>query len=302
MIQRLALLVLLLSTWGFSAVAQTSMYPDTLRKDRIRGVAIGVGSAYAGSMTGLYALWYKDYEQSKFQYFNDNNEWLQIDKIGHAQTAYTTGWYGYEALRWTGLSEKKSVLYGASMGWVFLATIEMMDAFSAKWGFSWGDMAANTAGTALFMGQQLAWGEQRILMKFSYHPTEFAQYRPDALGSTWSERLLKDYNGQTYWLSTRLGAFKGLEKIPSWLCVSVGYGATGMLGGPSNPSEVGGVPVPQFDRYRQYYLSLDVDLTQIKTRSRLLKTILVAANFIKIPAPTLSVDQKGVWRLYPVYF
>jgi hypothetical protein len=163
-------------------------------------------------------------------------------------------------------------------------------------------MVANTAGTALFMGQQLAWGEQRILMKFSYSPTDYAQYRPDALGSTHMERLLKDYNGQTYWLSTRVGAFGKNNNLPPWLCVSVGYGAEGMLGGPANPELVNGNPVPQFDRQRQYYLSLDVDLTQIKTRSRFLKTVLVAANFIKIPAPTLRMNEDGNLRGYWLYF
>ncbi|MEJ6491389.1 MAG: hypothetical protein QNL60_02870 [Flavobacteriales bacterium] len=59
-------------------------------------------------------------------------------------------------------------------------------------------MGANALGSGLFLGHHLLWKEQRIVLKFSSHPTEFAKYRPEVLGSSYPERLLKDYNGQTY--------------------------------------------------------------------------------------------------------
>ncbi|OJU23360.1 MAG: hypothetical protein BGN92_03335 [Sphingobacteriales bacterium 41-5] len=51
----------------------------------------------------------------------------------------------------------------------FLTVIEILDGFSNKWGFSWGDMAANVFGAGMFQGQQLLWNEQRIKFKFSFH-------------------------------------------------------------------------------------------------------------------------------------
>ena len=37
---------------------------------------------------GLQYLWYKKYPKSSFHFFDDNDEWLQMDKMGHATTAY----------------------------------------------------------------------------------------------------------------------------------------------------------------------------------------------------------------------
>jgi hypothetical protein len=45
---------------------------------------------------------------------------------------------------------------------------------------------------------------KRITPKFSFHTTQYAQYRPNVLGSSLAEQILKDYNGQTYWLSVNL--------------------------------------------------------------------------------------------------
>ncbi|MEO7561961.1 MAG: hypothetical protein ABIT07_05160, partial [Ferruginibacter sp.] len=55
---------------------------------RIKIVAATNIVAYSAAMVGLYATWYKDYPQSKFHFFNDIKEWKQIDKIGHAYSAY----------------------------------------------------------------------------------------------------------------------------------------------------------------------------------------------------------------------
>jgi hypothetical protein len=51
---------------------------------------------------------------------------------------------------------------------------------------------------------------------------QYAQYRPNVLGSSLAEQILKDYNGQTYWLSVNLHSFYKGSKIPNgliWLLV-----------------------------------------------------------------------------------
>jgi hypothetical protein len=108
----------------------------------------------------------------------------------------------------------------------YLSIIEVLDGFSSKWGFSPGDMIANIAGTALFAAQQRGWNEQRIAMKFSYHGTIYPKYYPDELGKNWISRIIKDYNGQTYWLSLNLKSLMSSKsEFPGWLNASVGYGA-----------------------------------------------------------------------------
>ncbi len=260
-------------------------------------LVIGTEAAlYGGSLIGLNTLWYKDYPRSSFHFFNDNEEWLQMDKIGHLTTSYYVGRVGAKLFKWSGVERKKAIWYGGMLGSVYQSTIEILDGYSSEWGFSLGDFTANTAGSLLCVGQELAWDEQRIVLKYSFMQSEFAKYRPNILGDNLQENVLKDYNGQTYWLSVNPGSFMSKEtKFPKWLNIAVGYGANGMTGGDFNPPYIdkNGFQI-YHERYRQYYLSFDVDLTRIKTKSRLLNTVFYSIGFIKIPAPAVEFSKKGV--------
>ncbi len=299
-----ALLAILLI---FSVLSASSQ--DTLRDPAKvkRNVKIVVGTElalYAVSMTGLYFAWYADYPQSNFHFYNDNGEWMQMDKIGHGVTSYLVGSFGYEMLRDAGLDEKRSIWLGGTLGLAFLTTVEVFDGFSSEWGFSWGDMAANTLGAGLFIGQQFLWHEQRITLKYSFHTTEFADYRPDVLGSNFLQQTIKDYNGQTYWASFN---FKSLflnkeSKFPAWLNFAFGYGATGMTGGYENALEHNGKPIPYYDRQRQFYFSLDVDFTKIPTNNKVLKYTFKVLNIFKVPFPTLEYNTGNQWVWHWIYF
>lgn len=286
-----------------SLLAQAQQISDSLHKKRLRAVVASEVGLYTVSMSGLYVLWYKDYGSSGFRFFNDGNEWQGMDKIGHATTSYYIGMLGIEVLDWTGLEHRKSVWYGGMLGWTFLATVEVFDGFSDEWGFSWPDIGANTFGAGLVIGQELAWEEQRILMKFSYTPTDYPKYRPDLLGDAWNEQILKDYNGQTYWLSGNIKSFLNeSSRFPAWLNVAVGYGADGMLGGSSNPETYDGVALPSYKRSSQLYLSLDVDLRKIPTKKKWLRATLNAVGFLKFPAPTLEFRTDGRVIAHGIYW
>jgi len=271
--------------------------------NRIVPLAVSDGILYTTSMVGLDFLWYKNYPHSAFHFFNDNNEWMQMDKCGHILTAYTIARLTAALYRWSGVRDASSTTIGVALGMAYQTNIEIFDGFSSAWGFSLGDMTANTLGASLFLSQQAAWNDQRVTMKISFHPTSYAQYRPDELGDNFAESSLKDYNGQTYWLSFAIASFfpKG-TKIPGWLCLDFGYGADGMVGGSSNPIiyNSNGDEV-FFDRYRQVYCSLDIDLTKIPTNSGALKAVLGAVSFIKIPAPTLEFSR-GKFKFHILYF
>ncbi len=159
-------------------------YPDTLNKKRVLYVVGGQSLVYATSLTILYHAWYKDYPQSKFHLLNDNKEWLQMDKIGHATTAAYFGKMGYETYRWAGIDRKKAIWIGGSAGFIFLSIVEVMDGLSEQWGASSGDIIANAAGAGLFISQQLLWNDQRLTLKWSYSPSQYAQYNPDQLGTS----------------------------------------------------------------------------------------------------------------------
>lgn len=283
---------------------------DSINRDTtgIRGgrlaLVLGVqGTLYAASFAGLYVAWYRDYPQSSFHFYNDGGEWMQVDKCGHATAAYYISRIGYETYRWAGMKERASAWYGGLLGFAYMLNIEILDGFSAGWGFSPGDLIANTAGSLAFTLQQLGWHEQRFVFKYSFHQTKYAQYRTDLFGDSFTQNMLKDYNGHSYWLSGNIASFlpRG-SKFPRWLNVAVGYGAEGMTGGYGNPGAYNGQPIPEFPRYRKFFLSLDVDLTRIPVKSGILKGLFTVLNFIKIPAPALEYNTQGQFVFHPIYF
>jgi uncharacterized protein YfiM (DUF2279 family) len=260
----------------------------------------GLGAGMAGSLVLLDQAWYASYERSPLHAFNDGNEWLQMDKAGHVFSAYTLSSWGTALFERCDPPGRKALWLGSGIGLAFMTGIELLDGTSAAWGFSWWDMAANVTGTGLFVGQELAWGEQRIRVKLSARHTEYAAMRPELLGQGAIERYLKDYNGQTIWLSTNLHAFAPSSALPPWLNVAVGYSSVGMITAEPPPSAdaLGG----DLLRMRRYFLSPDIDLTRIKTRSKAMRTVLFVLNSIKIPAPTLEVTSTGKVVGHWLYF
>ena len=273
---------------------------DSLLIARRNTVVITEAIAISGALVGLNELWYKDYPRTKFHFINDNKEWLQMDKLGHVYSAYHIGNTGANLLQWSGATKQQQVLYGSTLGFVFLTAVETLDGYSQNWGASSGDILANASGTALYVSQEFLWKEQRIIPKFSFHTTQYASLRPDALGESLNEQILKDYNGQTYWLSANLHSFFPTSKIPKWVNVAVGYGAEGMISGNNRISDANNGFVDK--RHRQFYLSFDIDLTKINTKSHFLRTIFSIFNTLKIPAPSLELTSNGVVNFHCLYF
>ncbi|MGV8815738.1 MAG: DUF2279 domain-containing protein [Gelidibacter sp.] len=272
---------------------------DTLNTSRRTAVYISETAVGGLTLIALNQLWYADYERSNFHPINDNQEWLQMDKMGHMFSSYQLGRIGASTLNWSGASKKEQLLYGSTLGFTFLTAVEVLDGFSKEWGFSWGDMIANGAGTGLYIGQELLWEEQRITLKYSFHQTKYAKLSPDKLGDGLLEELLKDYNGQTYWLSFNIHSFLKNEQIPKWLNLAVGYGADGMEFDYNEPAVNF---VANKKRTRQFYLSLDVDLSRIETKSQVLRSIFDVLNVIKVPFPALEFNDKNDIKLHAIYF
>jgi hypothetical protein len=255
-----------------------------------------------GSLIYLNQAWYADYRSDDFHFFNDNQEWLQVDKVGHAFATYQTGRLMMEAFDWAGYSKKRKLFVGGAMGLYYMTLVECMDGFSEGWGFSWGDELANVMGSALAITQEALWGQQKIQLKFFYSNSGLAQYNAALLGENAYTRPLKDYNGQSYWLSVMPSTFfKGKTVFPKWLGISFGYGAYGMIGATQNPTlvDANGNPV-NYERYRRYYFSFDLDLKQIKVKSKFLGALFSAVNVIKFPCPTLEYSQ-GSFKVHTFY-
>ena len=287
-------LLFLLIVCPILTFGQQSDTTNSISKKRLRIVTIGGTVGYGAALTGLSHLWYSDSESQSFRFFNDNAEWKQVDKVGHFFSSFYFSYSTSKALRWCNVPAKKSDLIGSLVGFGVLLPIEVLDGFSKAYGASPGDLIANAAGSAFYFGQSQLWNEIRIYPKFSFHRTDYAELRSDLLGNDLTSEILKDYNGQTFWLSVDMDKF---IKFPNWLNLAVGYGAEGMIYARDHQNMEAGYPLAR----RQYYLSIDFDLTAIKTRSKVLKTLIFIANTIKIPAPALEFSEKGT-RLRAFYF
>ncbi|MFM2338973.1 MAG: hypothetical protein RL115_2166 [Bacteroidota bacterium] len=265
---------------------------------------------YGGVMTALAAAWYKDYTKTKLHSFNDSREWLQVDKIGHYYGTWIESRANNEAWKWAGMERKKRIWISGLTSLAFQSTIEYLDGRSAEWGWSWSDFGANLLGSSTFIAQELAWDEQRIKLKWSFHKKNYKDaslnQRSDALfGKTTPERFLKDYNGQTYWATVDVKSFFPTSKWPKWLGVSLGYGAEGMFGGEENIAKDanGNFTFDRRDiaRRRQWYLAPDIDLSKIKTKSKLVNFIFTIFSAFKFPTPSLEFS-KGKLRVNAIHF
>ena len=290
---------------------------DTLNKSRFWVSAGTSALLYTGAVISLNEIWYKQYERTGFHFYNDWGEWENMDKMGHLYTAYFESMWAYKLARWTGIEDRKAQMVGAVGGIVLQSTIEIMDGFSEKWGFSAPDFGFNVLGSATFFVQQRIWNEQRIIFKVSSTPQSYPDLNissqdgehfsslhrrtDDLFGRGFFERFIKDYNAQTVWASVNVHAFlhsRDKTTFPKWLNFAIGYGAENMFGGFDNTWVEDGIAFsvdPQTrQRYKQWYLGLDVDLTRIPSNKPMVRTLLGLLNVFKIPSPTLELSSKGI--------
>ena len=286
--------------------------------------SLGV-AGYSGITIGFNQAWYANYARSEFHFFNDWNGWRQMDKFGHAMTGYFESKWAGDLYRWAGMPRTQACWIGFGTGMLFQTTLEVLDGFSEEWGFSWGDMGFNVIGGGLYLGQELLWKEQRIRLKMSTHRPQYStapiqstnsnattsmnERASYLFGSSPTELLFKEYNGQTMWLSVNIASFIKTRKNnfpPSWINVAVGYGIENVFGAESNTWEDdngNSFSIPSsYERHSQFFLSLDIDFERIPTKHKWLKAVFSVLNIFKVPFPTLEVNTLGQVKFHPFYF
>ena len=305
------IIVFLLFSFPFSELNAQNRIDSLKKKNRIIWTSSALGVGYGTSTYLLNKAWYEDHPRSSFHFFNDWGEWNNVDKLGHAYVSQFQSNYAYHLYKWSGLKDKKAIIYGALTALLFQTTVEMLDGFSTDWGFSVFDFGANLLGTSLFVVQQSTWKKQNIILKVSGFPRAYdrkVQYKEgayisledradDLYGSSPASRLLKDYNAQTYWASFNVKELLNQPGWPPWLSLSLGYGSENLYGGFNNRWVSDGNEIvlkdDAFSRYHQFYLSPDLDLTKIKTNSPFIKTLLGIVNIFKFPLPTIEFTSQG---------
>lgn len=262
---------------------------DSVQTKHLYTPIIIQSAVYATGTYYLTQIWYADHPRVPFHFYNDNAGWLQVDKVAHVFVSYHVNDISFRIFRSYNYSKKHSLIYSGITTTVFQTTIEVLDGIYEGYGFSWGDMIANTAGIAVFTAQQALWNDQRIILKFSYSRDPIADIKPGFENNNQVTRIFTDYNGQTYWVSLNLKLFFKQSNVPKWLSFAFGYGANGMLKEFENPSHL-----PYHERYRQFYLSPDIDLVALfHTRKKGVKFLLRFFNTFKFPMPAVEINKFG---------
>ena len=270
-----------------------SINPKEKNKKLNQLILYEVGT-YSLGLVAMNELWYKNYPKSNFHFINDNSSWLQMDKMGHIATSYYSGVNGIKLYRWAGIDEKKAILIGGLRGTFYNSIIEILDGFSENWGASMGDFASNSFGSFIAISQELYWKEQRILIKYSYSRSDLSYQNSELFGDNFFQRTFKDYNGQTYWISMNINSILRVDnsQFPDWLNLALGHSAKGMTS-PNNTTNDG--------RYRQFFLSFDIDLMRIKSKNKIFNVLSNVFGYIKIPFPTVEYSNNQ-FTLHPIYF
>jgi hypothetical protein len=284
-------------------------YAQTLNKKRLTGVTVGGLGIYAGLMTGVGIAWYGKDKLTRFHWFEDATEWKQVDKGGHLFAPYFISNGSYHLLRWSGMKNTPAALTAGAFSFLSISAMEIPDGLHPKYGASWSDLVFNFTGAALSTAQFLTWKEQRILLKYSFHLVEYPRGelrdRAYALyGFSFGERILKDYNGVTMWLSINPYSFNHQIKA-HWLNIAVGYAAGNLYGGFENKwIDKNGIYHDRSDlkQYRRFFISIDADYTKFKAKTRGGKMILGILNIVKLPMPALEFNTLGQVVFHPMYF
>lgn len=311
LLRKISLILALM--WALSSNAQKwYQNADSLNIKRASLAISSQAVASVGSISALQVAWYSDYQSGRFHFFNDWNGWLQMDKFAHATAAYQISHQLFHINRWTGMKERNAVWLAGGLGFSFQLAVEVMDGFSAGWGFSNSDLLFNTIGTGLFIGQQFGWSEQRIKLKYSFWPSGLTKL-PDPegrrarnlYGTGIHEQWLKDYNAQTFWLSANIWSLVGKPNaFPKWINLALGYSTRGVLGAESNTWQFEDSPAiitSTRPRERQVLLSLDLETEHLKLPKALI-WIKPIFGVIKIPFPALEWNDQRGFLFRPIYF
>ena len=276
---------------------------DSSDKNRLKWSLALAGTAYTGTSYFLYDSWYKNYELTGFHFHDDLSQWRGMDKLGHIFSSYQQSSFTYDVAQWAGLDKREAIIWAASSSFLFQTTVEVFDGFSKTWGFSFSDYVANLMGIGLFSFQQSFLDNQPVRIKFSsslrsqnrvYSDGQLF-YRPDLIpdnyfGNSLAEKILKDYNSQKYWVSFNLKSFWPQSNIPDWLNFALGYSIENDFGSLAIDTDLTDTSYPE---QSHFYISLDTDLSKVRTKSPFINTLLDILNILKTPFSALSIATDG---------
>ena len=226
-----------------------------------------------------------------------------MDKIGHACTSYQLNKISHSLFKKNNI--KKPLLKSSVYTFGYMLGVELLDGYSTEWGFSIYDVIGNGLGTMLYTFQERKFKNQPFKIKFSSHKSTYASCRPSLLGENRLQQILKDYNGQTYWLTFNYNELWNKRiKLFDYIDFAFGYSIDGFTGGHNNP-EISSCNClisncNNLKRTSQFIFSVDLNTSKIKNKHPILGKFLLPFDIVKIPFPAFILNNSKNFKL--IYF
>lgn len=245
----------------------------------------GVATVFVAGNAALYTYfkraWWSGERADGFFFRPDwDEDFRDQDKLGHVYGGYHLARFGAAFLRSACMSKTKAIAWSAAYAAFFQLQIEVWDGLYEKYGFSYPDLLANTAGTALAVLHE-AYPKTRAIKPTISYARSAAMRNADNIPGELRPSL--DYTGQTYWLSADIDALLPPEAKPYWpsfLRVSLGHSITDWI----DPQTGANIRAQ-----RRLLLSIDFDAEKLPGENRIWKTIKRQLGYIHLPSPALQI-------------
>ena len=245
----------------------------------------GVATAFVGGNAILYSYfkraWWSGERADHFYFHSDwDQDFRDQDKFGHALGGYQLARFGNAFLRSTCMSKTKAIAWSAAYAAVFQLQIEIWDGLYEKYGFSYADLLANSAGTALAVLHETHPKTRAVKPTMSYYRSAALRNADNIPGEL---RPSLDYTGQTYWMSADIDALLPTTAKPFWpgfIRLSVGHSITDWI----DPMTGANLRAK-----RKILLTLDFDAEKLPGNNRIWKTVKRQLSYIHLPAPALQI-------------
>jgi hypothetical protein len=257
--------------------------------NKINYVRLGIVSgASLAILGGIYyrwkTAWWTDPAASfhiQYNYTYTQN----VDKIGHLYGGILFAECFGAGLRWAGLDEEPSLLYGAMFSTLVYTGVEIKDGYAPTWGFDPMDLMASAVGAFYPYTQKKIPFLQNFNFKYSYFPSNTPYYNKHKDNQFFND----DYEGETFWLAANMKNLLPTDInsfMPDFLNIAVGVSVENL----DNPSA----------RQRVFIISPDIDLVKLfNPENEFLKEALRLLNYIHIPLPALKISPD--FKAYPIY-
>jgi len=245
----------------------------------------GVAVAFVAGNAALYSYfkraWWSGEKADHFFFRADwDQDFRDQDKFGHLFGGYHLARFGNAFLRSACMPKSHAIAWSAAYAALFQLQIEVWDGRFKKYGFSYADLIANTAGTALAVLHETHPATRAIKPTISYSRSAAMRNADNIPGEL---RPSLDYSGQTYWFSADIDALLPKEAKPYWpgfLRVSVGHSITDWI----DPQTGANIRAQ-----RKILLTLDFDAEKLPGNNRIWKTVKRQLGYIHLPSPAIQI-------------